>query len=143
MTVKEASMKFQIAEKEIYKSIRDGLLYAIKISRKYQIADDIQFIPTKNTLQAFLFQILKHKNNPNIALDQSLFPNKEKLLVLLSWLFTNGYITQYKSFSGIKDCFNAVMLTDKGIKFSVGEKIVQTRLSLPINININVGLVNV
>lgn len=144
MTIKEISSKFKIDEKVIRQSIKDGLIEADKTKRPYILSDDLKFIPIKKQLQAFLFQVLKYKNNPNIALNRSMCQNNEQLNILLEYLFKKGFVSKWEICEDICCSFTSIMLTDDGIDFAVGEKLAQKRLGdFNLTFNFNAGCINV
>ena len=147
MTTKEASIKFGIDVKEIRKSIKDGMLKAHKQSGVYELDKDIKFIPRKNDIQAFLFQILQYKNNPSTALNRSICPNVAQLSIIMEYLYEKGFIAQYDFKEDIKQLFDEVCLTEAGIIFSIGSGVVNKRMrdlnfTLSIPINVKIGLIN-
>ena len=144
MTTKEASVKFQISEKDIRSSIKDKMLHAMKESGRYIIDDNIAFIPIKRNIQAFLFKILQYKNNNHIALDFSLCHNEHELKIVMDYLFEKGYISQFNFTSNINELFSNTTLTDKGISFAIGKNIVSKRIiDIHVSFPINIGLVNI
>ena len=143
MTTKEASIKFQISENDIRKSIRDGMFYATKKSGRYIIDDEIEFIPIKCMVQAFLFQILRFKNNPQIALDYSLCLDEYRLKIVTDYLLRRGYISQFKFNADIKCLFKEITLTDRGIAFALGNDVIKKRnVTINLTFPIKIGVVN-
>lgn len=122
MTVKEASQKFNINEKEIRKRNKDGMILGTyKEGVKIIIPDNTTIIPSKNDIKAFLFQILKYKNTPNIAINRSLCPDEVSLYVLFDFLYKAGYIGEATFTKNIKQLFDSIILTDKSIQLIIGE----------------------
>lgn len=89
MTIKEASIKFNVDKSIIKKSIEGGMLPKRKIGRFCDIPDDTKFIPVKSEIQYFLFQILKFKNDGNKGISRKLCPNAESLNILFEYLYNN------------------------------------------------------
>ena len=73
MTVKEASIRFDLDEKEIRKRQRDNMIIGIrKDGRSVVIPDNTEIIPSKSEVRSFLFQILKKRNNVETIISRSL-----------------------------------------------------------------------
>lgn len=113
MTIKKAAEIFQIDEKIIRKSINDGMISKRKVGNNIEIPDETTFIPVKNEIQGFLYQILRYKNNPHYPISRELCPDNTSLVVLFEYLYQKGYITEIKFTDSIRDLFHTVMLTDK------------------------------
>ena len=112
MTIKRAAEIFQIDEKIIRKSIDDGMLQRRKVGRNIEISDDTKFIPVKNDIQAFLFQMLRYKNNPHLAISRRMCPDDDSLKILFDYLYHNGYITEYEFSEDISILFKNTVFTD-------------------------------
>lgn len=145
MTIKQAAEIFHIDEKIIRKSIKDGMLEKRKNKRYIEIPNETTFIPVKNEIQAFLFQILKYKNNVHFPISRKLCPDIESLRILFEYLYHNGYIAEYQFSENISTLFDNIMLTDEAMELVFGKgKIAQINKvnNMPININatLKVGL---
>mgnify|MGYP000130445727 CR=1 FL=1 len=80
MTVKEASIRFDLDEKEIRKRQRDNMIIGIrKDGRSVVIPDNTEIIPSKSEVRSFLFQILKKRNNVETIISRSLCPTTSSL----------------------------------------------------------------
>ena len=148
MTIKKAAEIFKIDEKIIRKSIDDGMLPKRKVGRNIEIPDDTQFIPIKTDIQAFLFQILRYKNNPHHPISRRLCPDSESLKILFDYLYHNGYIAECNFSEDIGTLFNNIVLTDEATNLIFSKyKIDQLKniAFMPMNINptLKVGLINV
>ena len=132
MTTKQASAKFHIDEKEIRKRNKDGMIIgSTKEHGLIIIPDATKIIPSKADVQAFLFQVLKYKNNKSIIIAQQLFPDVYKLKIIAEYLFLKGYIGKYDEFEDEKEFFNAVQITDSGMQLVFGSNAIQ-KFSSPI-----------
>lgn len=145
MTIKRAAEIFQIDEKIIRKSINDGMLQKRKIGRNIEISDDTKFIPVKNDIQAFLFQILRYKNNPHLPISRRMCPNTDSLKFLFEYLYHKGYITEYKFSEDITDLFENTVLTDEATdlifsKYRIDQLKNINFMPISINPTLKVGL---
>lgn len=148
MTIKKASEIFKVDEKIIRKSVNDGMLPKQKVGRNIEIPDETEFIPIKNDIQAFLFQILRYKNNPHYPISRRMCPDEKSLKILFDYLYNNGYIAECEFSEDICTLFNNIVLTDEATNLIFSKyKIDQLKniTFMPININptLKVGLVNV
>lgn len=147
MTTKQASVRFNIDEREIRKRNKDGMIMGVTKEHGFLIIpDETKLIPSKADVKAFLFQILKFKNNQSIVLAQNMFPDVERLKIFAEFLFLKGYIGRYDDFCNEKDFLNAVQITDIGMQLVFGNNVVG-KLSMPITVNfapsVNVKLLHV
>ncbi len=115
MTIKKAVETFKIDEKIIRKSIKDGMIPKRKVGRNIEIPDETDFIPVKNDIQAFLFQILCYKNNSRLPVSRRMCPDAESLKILFEYLYRKGYITEYEFSEDVLVLFNNIVLTDEAI----------------------------
>ncbi len=113
MTIKRAAELFEIDEKTIRKAINDGMLKKIKVGRNIGIPDDTKFIPVKNDIQAFLFQILRYKNNSHLPISRKMCPDTASLRILFDYLYHNGYIAEYEFSEDISVLFKNTVLTEE------------------------------
>ena len=148
MTIKKASEIFKVDEKIIRKSVNDGMLPKQKVGRNVEIPDETEFIPIKNDIQAFLFQILRYKNNPHYPISRRMCPDAKSLKILFDYLYNNGYIAECEFSEDICTLFNNIVLTDEATNLIFSKyKIDQLKniTFMPININptLKVGLINV
>ena len=148
MTIKKASEIFKIDEKIIRKSIDDGMLLKQKVGRNIEIPDDTKFIPIKADIQAFLFQILRYKNNPHHPISRRLCPDSESLKILFDYLYHIGYIAECEFSEDIDTLLNNIVLTDEATNLMFSKRKIDQLNSvtfMPININptLKVGLINV
>lgn len=145
MTIKRAAEVFQIDEKIIQKSINEGLLKKRKIGKNIEIPDDTKFIPIKNDIQAFLFQILRYKNNAHLPISRKMCPDTASLKILFEYLYRNGYIAEYEFSEDISVLFRNTILTEEATDFIFGKyKIDQLKninfMPISINPTLKVGL---
>ena len=145
MTIKKAAEAFQIDEKIIRKSIGDGMLQKRKIGRNIEIPDDTKFIPVKNDIRAFLFQILRYKNSPHYPISRKLCPDTDSLKILFEYLYHNGYITEYAFSEDIAILFKNIVLTEEATDLIFSKyKIDQLKNTnfMPISLNptLKIGL---
>lgn len=76
MTIREASKKFNLEEKEIRNRQRNDMIPGIyKEGKNIVIPDNTEIIPSKKEIQSFLLQILKYRNNNNIVISRKLCPD--------------------------------------------------------------------
>ncbi len=138
MTVKEASIRFDLDEKEIRKRQRDNMIIGIrKDGRSVVIPDNTEIIPSKSEVRSFLFQILKKRNNVETIISRSLCPTTSSLKSLLSYLYKRGFIGEYSENVPTDELINSVRLTDDGLSYIFGEKMF-TSLNIPISIPLNI-----
>ena len=141
MTVKEASIRFDLDEKEIRKRQRDNMIIGIrKDGRSVVIPDNTEIIPSKSEVRSFLFQILKKRNNVETIISRSLCPTTSSLKSLLSYLYKRGFIGEYSENVPTDELINSVRLTDDGLSYIFGEKMF-TSLNIPISIPLNISCV--
>lgn len=148
MTIKKASEVFKVDGKIIRKSIDDGMLPKQKVGKNIEIPDDTKFIPVKTDIQAFLFQILRYKNNPHHPISRRLCPDAESLKILFDYLYHNGYIAECDFSEDIDALLNNIVLTDEATNLMFSKRKIDQLNNvafMPININptLKVGLINV
>ena len=149
MTIKEASERFGIDEKEIKKRKNDSMIIGIHKKGKYLIIpDNTLIIPSKNDIRCFLFEILKHKNNPNNVFSRRLCPDIKSFQILLKYLYDRGFIGDYIFDENITQTLTTIMLTDEGINYVIGNANINKMnnyniFPLKINPSINIGLINI
>lgn len=140
MTVKEASIRFDLDEKEIRKRQRDNMIIGIrKDGRSVVIPDNTEIIPSKSEVRSFLFQILKKRNNVETIISRGLCPTTSSLKSLLSYLYKRGFIGEYSENVPTDELINSVRLTDDGLSYIFGEKMF-TSLNIPISIPLNINI---
>lgn len=121
MTIREASIKFNLDEKEIRKRKKDNMIINVRRDgRCVVIPDDTMVIPSKKDIQSFLLQIIKYKNNNSFAISRSLCPEKEQLSAIMKYLYIRGFIGDYTFAEKIEDLFSNVQITDSGFDFVFG-----------------------
>ena len=145
MTIKKAAEIFKVDEKVIRKSIKDGMLKKYTNGRKIEISDDTKFIPVKNEIKRFLFQILCYKNNSHYPVSRNMCPDTETLKILFDYLYNMGYIAECEFSDNISTLFENITLTDEATNFIFSKyKVEQIKAAefIPIQINptIRVGL---
>lgn len=145
MTIKKAAEMFQVDEKTIRRSIADGMLQKWKVGRNIEIPDGTMFIPIKNDIQAFLFQILRYKNDPFFPISRRMCSDVDSLKILFEYLYRRGYIAEYEFSEDILSLFNGVILTAEAIDLIFGKyKITQLKsinfMTITINPTIKIGI---
>ncbi len=151
MTIKEASVLFNLDEKEIRKRKNNGMIIGVrKDGRAVVIPNETVIIPSKKDIQSFLLQIIRYKNNPHISLSRKICPDQRSLCAVMQYLFLRGFIgelcdTDNKS---IDTLFAEVELTDEGINYIMGNGVynrINVDLSVPLQINpsFKIGLINI
>ena len=147
MTVKDASVKFNIDEKEIRRRIKDDMVKGIrKDGRTIIIPDDTVLIPSKKEIRFFLMQIIKYKNNTSIAISREICPSDEQLRALTIYLYNTGYIGESNFSSNIRELFDKIQITDKGINLLFGSYanlLPKDVIPLQINPGINLSLISI
>lgn len=140
MTVKEASIRFNLDEKEVRKRYKaEMIIGARKDGRCVVIPDNTEVIPSKSEIKAFLLQIIKQKNNPTYVMSRELCPDIASLKCLLNYLYIRGLIGNYKYCETAEEMLNYVQLTEAGFSYILGEKTyvaLNQGLSIPISINV-------
>lgn len=142
MKIGEAAKKFQLDEKEVrnrYKA--EMILDAHKEGRYIVIPDETEIIPSKKSIQSFLLQILKNRNNGKHTFSRSLCPTDRELRVLLDYLYRRGFIGCYDTENPETALCEEICLTEEGIEFIFGEKKYQA-LNVTIPLNINLSLIS-
>ena len=121
MTVKEASEKFNIDEKEIRKRNKDGMILGVrKDGRHIVIPNDTIIIPAKKEIQSLLLQIIKLKNCDAYPINRKVCLNEAMLKAIITYLYERGFIEEIKFESDIKDLFHKIRITDDGFDYVIG-----------------------
>lgn len=146
MTVKEASIHFNLEEKEIRKRYNAKMIIgARKDGKCIVIPDNTEVIPSKAEIKAFLLQIIKQRNNPNHVMSRGLCPDLESLKCLLKYLYNRGLIGGYKDCMSAEEMLSNIQLTEEGFSFVFGEKTyiaLNQGFSLPITVNVGSLVLN-
>ena len=88
MTIREASVKFNLDEKEIRARKKDNMIIGVrKDGKSVVIPNDTILIPSKKDIQSFLLQIIKYKNNKSIAISREMSPQKQQLQAVMIYLY--------------------------------------------------------
>ena len=145
MTIKEASVKFKMDEKEVRRRQRDGMIIGIhKEGKSVVIPDDTEIIPSKRDIKSFLLQILKQRNNATTVISRGLCPDEKTLRSLLKYLYKRGLIGDYdEKVFGI-DLIKQIKLTDEGLSYVFGDKnyiSLNAPSAVPLTVNINIASV--
>lgn len=140
MTIKEASIRFNLDEKEVRKRYKAGMIIdARKDGRCVVIPDNTEIIPAKSEIKSFLLQIVKQKNNPAYVMSRGLCPDSASLKCLLNYLYVRGLIGNYKHCETTEEMLQNVQLTEAGFSYIFGEKAyiaLNKGISIPISINV-------
>ena len=149
MTIKEASIKFNLDEKEIRARKKDNMIIGVRNEGKnVVIPNDTILIPSKKDVQSFLLQIVKYKNNKSIIISRSMCPEKEQLQAIMIYLYNRGFIGEYTFSENIASLFDNVQITDSGFDFVLGYGSfvrLSSIVSKPIQLNpsINISAIKV
>ena len=149
MTIKEASAKFKLDEKEIRARKKENMIIDVhNDGKRVVIPDDTILIPSKKDIQSFLLQIIKYKNNNSIVISRELCPGKEQLQAVMIYLYKRGFIGNFTFSEEIKTLFDNVQITDSGFDFvlgygSFGKLSNITPTPIQLNPSINISLVKV
>lgn len=144
MTTKEASTNFNIPEKIIRALCKEGKIKgAKKENGKYEIPNGTVMIITDETARAFLYQLLKYKNNPELVLSSAGCDSEQKMEVWQEYLVNQGLVSYCEKKKKLKDLLDAVQITDKGLQFLFGKNSYNILVNLKPTINVNIGLINV
>lgn len=154
MNTKEAAEKFKIDVREVRKRKKDGMILEVRMVKgRIFIPDDTEIIPSKQDIQAFLLEILKYKNNPNITVSRKLCPDEKSLKTVVNYIYKRGFVGEFKFKTNIRDLFQNLNLTDEGLAYVIGASRLNqiTKCSInPITINpitispkLNIGLMNI
>lgn len=149
MTIKEASAKFNLDEKEIRARKKENMIIDVhNDGKRVVIPDDTILIPSKKDIQSFLLQIIKYKNNNSIAISRALCPGKDQLHAVMIYLYKRGFIGNFTFSEEIKTLFDNVQITDSGFDFVLGygsfgklSNIAPTPIQL--NPSINISLIKI
>ena len=96
MTIKEASVNFNLDEKEIRARKKDNMIIGVrKDGNNVVIPNDTILIPSKKDIQSFLLQIIKYKNNNSITISRAMCPQSEQLQAIMIYLYNRGFIGKY------------------------------------------------
>ncbi len=140
MTTKEASRLFRIEDKEVRKRYRDGMIIdAYKDGNYIVIPDETEIIPSKQEIKAFLFQVIKHKNQGAYVISRGLCPDIITLKILLRYLYKRGLIGGFDEKQPEMEMLASIQLTDAGFAYIFGESTytaLNQKITVPLNINI-------
>lgn len=149
MTIKEASVKFNLDEKEIRARKKDNMIIGVRRDGgSVVIPNDTILIPSKKDIQSFLLQIVKYKNNNSITISRAMCPTSEQLQAIMIYLYNRGFIGKYTFSEDIGTLFNDVQITDSGFDFVFGYgsfNKLSSVVSIPIQLNpsINISAIKV
>lgn len=149
MTIREASVKFNLDEKEIRARKKGNMIIGVrKEGKNVVIPDDTILIPSKKEVQSFLLQILKYKNNKSIAISRAMCPQKEQLQAIMIYLYDRGFVAEYSFSENIKTLFDSIQITDGGFDFILGRGSfgkLSSIVPVPIQLNpsINISAIKV
>ncbi len=144
MTTKEAEGSFNIPEKAIRKLCKEGKIKgAKKINGKYEIPNDMVMIITDEAARAFLYQLLKYKNNPELILSSAGSDDEQKIELWREYLINQGLVSKCGKKKQLKDLLDAIQITDKGLEFLFGKNSYKILVNLNPTVNVNIGLINV
>jgi hypothetical protein len=149
MTIKEASVHFNLDEKEIRARKKDNMIIGVRKDGKcVVIPNDTILIPSKKDIQSFLLQIVKYKNNNSVTISRAMCPKTEQLQAIMIYLYNRGFIGEYTFSEDIGVLFKNIQITDSGFDFIFGygsfDKLSNV-VSIPIQLNpsINISAIKV
>ncbi|MDO4492441.1 MAG: helix-turn-helix domain-containing protein [Clostridia bacterium] len=146
MTTKEAAEKFGISNKTVSKLCSENKIHGVeKINGKYRIPDETEMIITDDAAKAFLIQVLKLKNNPDITLPVAGYETEEKKKVWYGYLLNQGLIGECALCADAGQWMQGMSLTDKGLETILGKKNawMQLQAVLKVSGSLNIGIVNI
>lgn len=150
MTTKQASDTFCIPVRTIRDLCRQNKIAdVVKNGREYIIPDDTPVIITDDKAKAFLLQLLKFKNNPDIVLSQCGIDSEQKGRTFLRYLLSQNLIGECDYCDDYRQLLRNMQITDHGFDFLLGS-IAKEPKSININIevsnnvnnNANIGLIS-
>lgn len=149
MTIKEASVNFNLDEKEIRARKKDNMIIGVrKDGNCVVIPNDTILIPSKKDIQSFLLQIVKYKNNNSITISRAMCPTSEQLQAIMIYLYNRGFIGEYTFSEDIYTLFDNIQITDSGFDFVFGYgsfNKLSSVVSIPIQLkpSINISAIKV
>ena len=144
MTTKDAEKVFLIKEREIRKLCKEKKIKGVnKIKGKYDIPDDTVMIITDEMARAFLYQLLKYKNNPGIVISSAGCDDEQKVEIWRDYLIDQGLTSKCDKKLVIKDLLDSVQLTDKGLQCVFGKANYKALINLKPEVNFNIGFINI
>lgn len=142
MNTKEASAIFNIPEKELRRLCKENKVSGAKLVKgKYEIPDDTLMIITDENAKAFLFQLLKFKNNPDLVLSYKGFDTVEKRHIWHSYLLNQGFISLCSFIGDTRNWLNNMTITDDGLGeiFGTGKQNKLLNMSISPTVNVNIA----
>ena len=149
MNTKEAAEKFKLDIQEVRNRKGDGMILGARIvKRRIVIPDDTVIIPSKQDIQAFLLEILKHKNNPGSTISRKLCTDEESLRFVVEYVYRRGFIGEFEFQPGINNLFQSLSLTDEGLAFVIGagrlnQMVTYSIHPITLNPELKIGLINI
>lgn len=144
MTVKEASIQFNLDEKEIRARKKDNMIIGVrKDGKNVVIPNDTILIPSKKDIQSFLLQIVKYKNNKSIAISRAMCPQKDQLQAIMIYLYNRGFVGEFIFSEDIEALFDNIQITDSGFDFIFGYgsfNKLSNIAPIPIQLNSNINI---
>ncbi len=143
MTTKQASEIFNMDRRTIQQLCKEGKIHGVrKVKNQYEIPDETAMIITDEDARAFLWQLLKFKNNPDIVLEESLADTNAKLNTWHNYLIEQGLVGSCEYANKLKELLERMKLTDKGFAMVVGKKVRSIHIEPHLNLNVHVACVN-
>lgn len=144
MTTKEAADIFHLSVREIRELCNAGKIPGAKKDRgEYDIPDDTPIIVTDKMVRAFAQLLLQYKNNPQMVFSIRGLDTAEKRRVWHEYLIREGLIGECQLSDSVSEMLKEMQLTDEGLKMAFKNDNKSFSLSVPLNLNFNVGCVNV
>jgi hypothetical protein len=137
MTTKQAADNFNMEEREIRKLCKEGKIHGVrKVKNRYEIPDETVMIITDENARAFLWQLLKFKNNPSIILEESFADTDEKLSAWYTYLTEQGLAGGCGYVGKLKELLKKMQLTEKGFATIAGKTAHSIHIEPHFNINL-------
>ena len=141
MTTKQAADNFNMEEREIRKLCKEGKIHGVrKVKNRYEIPDETAMIITDENARAFLWQLLKFKNNSNIVLEDSFADTNEKLNAWYIYMTEQGFVGRCEYAGELKELLRKLQLTEKGFTMIAGK--MANGIHIEPNFNVNLACVS-
>lgn len=138
MNTAEASKKFRIAQNEIRKICKNGLIVgAIKIKGVWDIPNDTKFFLNKDGVISVLWEFININLNRNYLYSLQYINTIEKLSACCEYLQTLGYINNYDTKSTIRETINNITLSQKAIDLFKNNRVGVNNIVFCINMDFN------
>ena len=145
MKTKEAIDKFNITGKEIYKLGNFGWSGVKKKGREWIVSDDEEILISVNCIRAFLYHVLRFKNNEGYVFPRKMCPDDRTLVAIINQQYRNGLVGDRACGDDFNSILNNIKLTDEGFDLVFGKAQSNklnscSEIKINMNPNINIGL---